>query len=387
MTDSLTENAIRLMGEHTWDFFMLVYRDTDEMAHFFWRQMDATHPAHDPEIDAPYKDAILNYYRRVDAAIGDLIAAAGPETTVIIMSDHGTGPLYRDVSLNEWLRKHGYLATKNDQVEQSGYRGRLASIGITRENVSTTLRNLRLGRVERWIKDLLGDKIEVLPRSDRTEFPQAVDWPKTRAYSFGYHGQILINLKGREPEGTVEPGAEYQKLRAEISTALSQLKDPLDNLPVVDEVLLKEDVFHGGALKHAPDMMIIMRELSYITRQGFEFGEQGGQIFTAPHAHQSGSHRMDGLLIMAGPDIAPGNKKREPAHLIDLAPTILHLLECPVPEEMDGQVLQDWLVSNREIIFDQQFSQSADIEQPEKTLNEEEEQEMIERLKKLGYLE
>jgi predicted AlkP superfamily phosphohydrolase/phosphomutase len=387
MTDAVTDQSIKLMNEHPWDFFMVVYRDTDEMAHFFWRHMDPDHPAHNPDTDTPYKDAILHYYQKIDTAVGRLVKAAGEDTTVMIMSDHGTGPLYRDVFLNEWLRDSGFLFVKNNQAMQSGYRRSLAKLGLTRENVSTTLRRLGLGKVERWLKDLLGDRIEILPRTPRAEFPQAIDWSKTRAYSFGYHGQIFINLKGREPEGIVEPGEQYGQLCEEISAALGDLKDPLDNLPVVDSVVRREEVFHGEAFEHAPDLMIIMRDLSYITRQGFEFGEQGGQIFSNPHSHQSGSHRMDGLLIMAGTDIRSAGSKMETAHLIDLAPTILHLLECPVPESMDGKVLRNWLSSDRDVEFATDISLNQVTEFSGDAWNAKEEQEMIDRLKKLGYLE
>lgn len=387
MTDAVTNQSIKLMNKYPWDFFMIVYRDTDEIAHFFWRHMDSAHPAHNPETDHPYANAILRYYQKVDASIGEFVKKAGEDTTIIIMSDHGTGPLYRDVLLNEWLRENGYLFVKNDQAGQRNYRHLLANLGLTRENVSYTLRRAGFGRVERWLKDLLGDRIEMLPRTPRAEFPHAIDWTKTRAYSYGYHGQIFINLQGREPEGIVEPGAEYEQLCAEISAKLGDLKDSIDNLPVVDKVVRREDVFHGKAVEYAPDMMIIMRNLSYITRQGFEFGEQSGQIFTDPHAHQSGSHRMDGLLIMAGDDIVTAETKRETVHLIDLAPTILHLLECPVPESMDGHVLNKWLSNDREIKYEEEFPSTPAREFYEDTLNATEEQEIVERLKKLGYLE
>ncbi len=388
MTDRLTDSALWLMHERDWDFFMVVFRDTDELAHFFWKHMDPTHPAHNPAADRPYQDAILDYYRKVDTIIGEFVQAAGPDTTTIILSDHGAGPLYRDVFLNEWLRQTGFLATKSSVPQIGMARGMFARVGLTRTNISATLRRLRLGKVEQWLKDRLGDRIEWLPRTRRVEFAEAIDWSRTRAYSFGYHGQIYVNLRGREPEGIVAPGAEYDRLCKEIEATLRDLTDPRDGKPVVDQVIRREQVFSGPCVEYAPDLIIIMRNLSYITRQGHEFGEQSGQLFADPLIHQSGSHRMDGLLILSGADVINGDAcKENSAQLPDIAPTILHLLGCPAPSEMDGRVLQDWISTRRQVSFSNHNDESAHSAPYEQTLSEDEEQEIVTRLKNLGYLD
>lgn len=384
-TRALTESCLWLMGSRPWDVFTVVYRDTDELAHFFWRHMDAGHPAHDPKRDPPYADAILDYYRRLDADLGRLMEAAGPDTSVLVVSDHGGGPLYRDVFLNEWLRQEGYLAVKGESARLRGGQRALAGIGLTRANVSAALRRLRLGRLERWIKDALGPRIEILPRDRRAEFPAAVDWSRTRAYSFGYHGQIYINLAGREPNGIVAPGEGYAEVREAITADLRRLVDPADGEPVVDAVIPGEAVFHGPRTELAPDLVVVMRDFSYITRQGYEFGGQGGQIFAAPVTHESGSHRMEGMLLMSGDGVRAGGEVAAGADLIDVAPTVLHLLGCPVPAEMDGQVLEDWLDTDRPV-------QTVDIDYDALTagpegFTEAEEAEIAARLRDLGYLE
>lgn len=384
MTGNLAESALWLMGRDDWDFFAVVFRDTDEMAHFFWRHMDSTHPGHNPSADTPYHDAILEYYQKIDAIIGELVEAAGPDTTTMVISDHGAGPLYRDVFLNEWLRQQGFLATKGGADEGGGRRRVFAQLGLTRANVSATLRRLRLGRVEQWLKDRLGDRIEWLPRTQRAEFPDVIDWSRTRVYSFGYHGQIYINRHGREPEGIVAPGAEYGQVCEEIATALQDLTDPRDGQPVVDQVVRRDEAFSGPCLEYAPDLVIIMRDLSYITRQGYEFGNRAGQVFADPVTHESGSHRLNGLLILSGARAVDGGRRGD-AQLIDVAPTVLHLLGCPVPAEMDGRVLKDWISTPHEVTisYDNYESQLPFGE----TWSREEEQEVMDRLKGLGYLE
>ena len=132
ISEHLTSSALRLMGEQPWDLFAIVYRDTDEVAHHFWSYMDVSHPEHDPELAESYGEALLECYQRLDRALGDLLQAAGPNCTVFVVSDHGTGPLYKDVFLNEWLHQQGFLAPAS---APSGLRAFLTRLGLTRSKV------------------------------------------------------------------------------------------------------------------------------------------------------------------------------------------------------------------------------------------------------------
>ncbi|MEJ2598289.1 MAG: alkaline phosphatase family protein [Anaerolineales bacterium] len=388
MTARQHENALWLMKEKPWDFFMNVFFGTDQVAHFFWRHMDPNHPAHDPEVDPVHANAIRDFYQKVDGYIGELIEAAGPETSVFILSDHGAGPLYQDVFLNEWLRQSGYLTVLNSGSNQTAQLGGshrvLARLGLTRSGVSAFLRRNRLGRVERWIKDALGDRIELLPRTQRADFPEAIDWEQTTAYSFGYQGQVYLNLKGREPQGIV-PVEKYQQVCDEIAEKLLAISDPRDGRRVVDRVLRRDDVFHGPYTDYAPDLILVMRGLAYNTRQGYEFSARGGTVFTDPITFESGCHRYEGVLIANGPGIQPAGRL-EGARLVDLTPTILHLMNCPVPDDMDGRVLSDWITTRRPVEVEEGGSGKQNGAE-EATFSDEEEKEMIDRLKSLGYLE
>lgn len=380
----LTDATLELLSQETWDFFMVVYRGTDEVAHAFWHHMDDSHPAHGPQQDGAYKHAILEYYQQVDESIGQLLDMAGPDTTVLIMSDHGAGPLYKDVYLNEWLRQEGYLVPAG-QGTATGRR-LLARLGLTRDGLSRLLRGLGLGRLEPKIKDVLGDHIERLPRNRRGSLDDTVDWSQTRAYSFGYHGQIYLNLQGREPEGIVPP-AEYDSLCAEIEASLRALVDPEDGEPVVSAIHRGTQIFHGPQMEYAPDLVVIMRDLAYITRHGHEFGSERGVIFRQPTGHQTGSHRLDGLLIAAGPAIqsAPGEQRAQ--SILDLAPTILHILGCKVPDSVDGDILRSWLVpSLASKPYDTYHLTGSGGSTTAEGLTEAEEEELAARLQQLGYL-
>jgi predicted AlkP superfamily phosphohydrolase/phosphomutase len=382
ITERLTATALSLLAETPWDFFMVVYRDTDDVAHGFWHHMDPSHPDHDPVQSAPYRNVILEFYRQLDKYLGDLVAAAGPDTTVFVVSDHGFGPLYKEVFLNEWLHQRGYLIPRS-----SSYRQFLSRIGLTRNNVSRFLRWAHLGRMERMIKDLLGDHIALLPQTKWADFSEGIDWSHTRAYSFGYQGQIYINLAGREPQGIVAPGSEYEALRDELCRALGELSDPVDGHPVIDRIYKKEDLYWGSNLFQAPDLVIVMRDLAYITRLGYELGGQPGEVFGSSRIHESGGHRLDGVLIAAGPGIIRSTEERPAAWLGDVAPTILHLLGCAVPKSMDGRVLREWLIpalADRPVQPFKSALPGSALESEGLTASEEEE--ILERLGDLGYL-
>jgi predicted AlkP superfamily phosphohydrolase/phosphomutase len=374
-----------LLSTQPWDFFMVVFFDTDQMAHYFWRHMDPGHPLHNPPTDTPFQNAIQEYYQRMDAYIGALRQAAGENTNLIVISDHGAGPLYQDVFLNEWLRQEGYLVIQDDVADLTGRYRFFGRLGLTRDGISVFLRKNGLGRLERMIKDVLGNGIEFLPKTQRAEFPQAINWEKTRAYSFGYQGQIYLNVKGREPQGIVEPGEAYHTLRQEIIAKLGELIDPRDGKAVIDQVYKKEEVFQGKYSDYAPDLVLVMRGLSYNTRQGYEFSTHTGKIFSDPLTHESGSHRQEGIFFAAGPDIQRLGLRTE-MRLIDVAPTVLNLLDCPIPADMDGAVLEDFLSFGRKpSIGPETIHESENPDNP-KELSDQEEQEMIDRLKNLGYL-
>ncbi len=385
MTDKRGEAAVRLMKEKPWDFFMVVFRNSDEICHFYWHHMDESHPQHDPTAPSHHRTAILDLYQRIDRWVGEIVDAAGDEVNIVVMSDHGAGPLYRDVFLNEWLWQEEWLTMREKATAGRGWLHAMQRLGLTRARISDTLTSLDMHWLETAIKRALGDHIYVLPRDERPEFHNAIDWSKTKAYGFGYYGQIFINLQGREPEGVVPP-EEYETLRDEIARRLMALVDPEDGLPVVDRVYKKEELYHGRYLAEAPDLLVIMRGLTYITRQGYEFAEKRGVLFREPYTDETGGHRLEGILIAAGPDICPGALPERP--IVDLTPTLLQLQGCPVPDYMDGDSIDLMLADSFKATHPLEIIPSAIRDRDEMTgsWDEAAEADVTERLKQLGYL-
>lgn len=387
ITDIRGQTAVRLMQERPWDFFMVVFRNSDEICHFYWHHMDESHPHHNPHAPARYKNAIRDLYQQIDQWVGRLVETAGDDVNVIIMSDHGAGPLYQDVFLNEWLIQKGWLKLKEEPSGQRQWFHLVRRLGLTRENISDLLTRANLHRVEVFIKQLLGDRIEILPRDERPDFLNAIDWSQTAAYSFGYYGQIFVNLKGREPTGIIEPGSEYENLRQEIAQELNKLIDPQDGRAVVDHLYFKEELYEGSYLEEAPDLLAIMRGFAYMTRKGYEFADQRDIIFREPYTKETGSHRLEGILIAAGPDIS-STKKLADSDIQDLTPTLLHLQDCPIPSSMDGKIISEMLSAqfrqnNPPKYEDRPITRRNDADT---SWNDQTEAEIADRLKKLGYL-
>lgn len=364
-----------------WDLAMVVLRLTDEVPHFFWKYMDRNHPEFE---DRPeFADAILRCYTLADKLVGDLVDAAG-DATVVIMSDHGFGPLHRDVYLNEWLRREGFLAL-HTQMSLSGQAARLMRhVGFTRSQIGPLLSRLGLSRLRGMLRTALGTRATLIPNDSRERLSDLVDWRHTKAYSMGYIGQIFANLAGREPEGIVQPGAEYEELLDDLAESLARMTDSDDGLPIVDKVLRRTDVYHGNYVKDAPDLFVLMRGFSYITRESYEWSKAKKYVLKPP-TFESGDHRMEGILIMSGPGATSGGMEINAAQIIDLCPTLLHLLGVPIPKDMDGNILTKWMSDGEKVV---NYADSKNsIAESESVLSAEDEKNLLNRLRDLGYVE
>lgn len=374
-----------LMERYPWDFFIVVFRSTDRAQHWFWKHMDPHHPRREPG-DEKFADTLLQVYQELDQMLGDFLADLPPDTTVVIMSDHGAAPMgSRVIALNPWLRDQGFLTYKAPRT--SSAHGMLW-------NLYTVLRRSLPSGTKRWLKGLF-------PQLERRIFSSfglaEIDWSQTRAYSVEPREAIWINVKSREPQGIVEPGEEYERTRQEISDRLLAWRDAETGLKIVERVYKREELYHGPYIERIPDLLVLLSQNGYhyqtttmgptqrsraaiedwrtVTRQGF-YSPNGG-------------HDLDGLCIFWGPDIIPGAETRG-AHIIDMAPTLLHLLNQPIPEDMDGRVLEE--------IFTAEFQAAHPVtkraaeatlvkELEQRIYSEEETKEIEERLRGLGYMD
>jgi len=369
--------VLYLMDQYEWDFLMVVFRGTDLLSHAFWRFMDPTHPAHDPELASKYGNVLVEHYRQMDQAIQRIWSRLDASTTLIVMSDHGSGPVRRHVYLDNFLLESGLMKVKRDPA--SWLRFQLFKRGLTLMSVRSLMTKLQL---ENLVRRAMPKQAQ-LELSHHLFSSSNIDWANTKAYPLGANGNIHVNLKGREPEGCVEPGHEYEQVLTLIEEELLKLRDPDTGQRIVSTMWRKEDIYHGEQLTNAPDLLIEWKEDAY-----WAPGTIGrGRGIMSPIMRQpSGGHTMDGILMAYGPDIKRGTPLAN-ARIIDLAPTILYLLDVPIPSDMDGRVLED--------MFEDAFVQSRAPHFEEVTGHEvskeyvgslEDRQAVVERLRGLGYI-
>ena len=337
VTEIQAKTAEYLMQKYPWDFFMIVFTGGDQLQHAFWKHIDAKHPKYCKEKEKKYREILFQYYKKTDDVIGRLFDKSGKNATKIVMSDHGFGPLYKFIHINQWLIEKKLLKFKNNPFIILKYQ--LFKLGITPESVYNIFLKVFLGDIRSKLGRRKGHKLIsklFLSFSD-------VDWKKSRAFSMGAMGQIYLNVKGRESKGIVQPGEEYRILRKKISNLLYKLNDADTGKPVIDQVFFKEDIYHGCYLKEMPDIVILPGE-GYI---GFEEYEFASNKVLKKSVGISGTHRLNGILIASGPNIKGGFKLKKKPKIWDITPTIYKVMNIPVPSEVDGSVLKELITKIR----------------------------------------
>lgn len=373
--------AVRLINEKQLDAMVVVFGATDRAQHNFWRYYDPDFGALlDLPREANYDDVIPEVYRRADKAIGQLLARANDDTTVFIISDHGGGSAATHYfHTNAWLQQLGLLSVRRSQD---------SVVSSLRRAVIAVRRRLG-GQMEQRLRSFLPALFVEQGRALVRNVAQ-IDWGATKAYRFPMYPPvegIEINLAGRQPRGCVQPGSEYEQARDQIIEESRKLIDPATRQPLVIRANKREDLYQGPHADSAPDIVFTLAE-----------DYRGGTNVHPPNVTRvdysllskvNGEHRMHGILVAAGPMIRK-DAWVENARLVDMAPTILYALDVPVPEEMDGLVLDDLFLPMHQETHPVQYakqSKRGDIAAIESGLGSEEEEQIRQQLERLGYLE
>ncbi|MDP6373038.1 MAG: alkaline phosphatase family protein [Vicinamibacterales bacterium] len=269
-----------------------VFDATDRIQHMFWRYIEDGHPAdkgtngHSGH-NGDHRDAIEKLYRHNDVLVGKVLERVKEDDLLLVISDHGFSSFRRGINLNAWLREHGYL----------------------------TLKDGADGGAE-WLRD--------------------VDWAKTKAYALGLTGMFL-NMQGRESQGTVAPGEEAARLKAEIIGKLNGLRDDEKGDVGINEVFDTAVLYDGPYTQNAPDLLIGYNA-GYRTSWDCATGVVSAPLFENNVKAWSGDHCIDPRLV---PGVLFSNFEvdaEDPA-LIDIAPTALRLFGVEPPKHMEGKIL------------------------------------------------
>ncbi len=391
MDNQWTKAALYLLENHPQDVMMFVFMSIDTVQHYFWQHMDKGHFLHDLKLAPKFGDAVRKVYERLDAAAGQIIDLLPPETTLFVVSDHGGGPVVdRTIFLNRYLAQLGLL--HYDEKTTSGIR-RLAK-KLLRVSFSM-LRSTLSSRQKSWLARLF-PKIRQKSEMAYSSFT-SIDWSRTKAYCSEVLASppcIWINLKGVKPQGIVDPG-DYDALVTSIIEKLAELKDPRTGKPVINRVYRRNEIFHGPFAHEGADLVLDWWSEDSLFSSQPSFPEDTGKPALIIREHRpseksewGGTHRLNGILIARGSGFRSGAEIAN-ARLIDIAPTLLHLLGVPVPEDMDGKVLAsafqpDFLLARP--IRSGAASGTSATDRPS-GYTDEEAAKVEERLQALGYLE
>jgi predicted AlkP superfamily phosphohydrolase/phosphomutase len=377
-----------MMDRQEWDFFMMVFGETDLVQHAYWQYTDPAFTTISESDRKKYGSVIRDTYIKMDGVVGEFLGKLSDDTHVLVMSDHGAGPAYKAVFINKWLEEEGLLA----YVDSNGRRWHLDLLKKMHHTIKNTIPPAGLEWMKRTFPKLRQQIKSKIVFSD-------IDWAHTKVWSFGREStNLFINLKDKFPHGTVSPGGEYEALRNSLIKALKTIIDPDTGESAVAEVLRGEEVYHGDCMDNAPDLLVTWRNHEYTSWPGYN--DRDRKLFE-PSLHHSdfsdwsklqkgGNHRPNGVIFIKGDGIRQG-KIIEGARILDLAPTILYLMGTPVPADMDGRVLEQAFQSTylREHQATYMGPVDADDERApvDRGYSEEDAALVEERLRSLGYIE
>lgn len=310
-----------LLEREQWNLAVIGFCETHPAGHYLWPvNVDAVGSANEDQI-AP----LLGFYVALDHALGALVDSLPADTAVLIVSGDGVCPnRCAWYLLPAVLERLGYTcpAMRNE----SGQGAPRSLVGRAKGLLSAGVRRRIANLLPWWLRDRLGTQ----------EQGANTDWSKTRAFTLptDLEGCIRINLKGREPQGIIEPGREYRELCEEIRARLVELTNPANGAPAVRHVWVRNEVFPGERQEQLPDLIVAWNnDAPFTTIASPRFGCIEGENADP----RPGTHSPDGFLLATGAGMPRGLKTT--GHLVDVAPTVMTLLGLIPPPEMDGASL------------------------------------------------
>jgi len=310
--------ALRVLGRGgSVDLAVVVFAESDTVAHHYWRDHDPDSPRHDPSASAARRNAVTTVYERLDAACGELRRAFGEDALCVVLSDHGSGGAARRVvHLNRRLADAGLLVRRRRPWDRGARTAR-----------DLALRALPPGVTQRLFRRV-GD---AAARIESTARFGGFDWSRSAAFSEEANTQpgVWINLRGREAAGSVAPG-DYERVRGEVIETLLDWKLPSGD-PVIARARRREEVYAGPLRDRAPDVVVELGldagyGLSLVqtpwTSSGSALRELADDELAGGRGRgMNGTHRPDGIWLADGPAVADA-----PSHLERVAPALLSAL-------------------------------------------------------------
>jgi predicted AlkP superfamily phosphohydrolase/phosphomutase len=308
----------RLLVRDRFELMVTVFAECHAANHQFWKYRPGSGMA-----PCELTHGIRDVYQAIDRELGLLLAELPPEVNVFVVSSVGMEDDYPTTGLIEaFCRRLGYQATPISN--------------------GPSLRPLDLAR--RWLPESWRIALSRhLPRSRREQllaeqFRRSTDWGRTTAFAIpsNYTSFLRVNLRGREPQGVVAPGADYEVVLHRLDSDLRQLVDAETGEPAVSRVARTTELFGNGAAASLPDLFVEWKPGRFLQRVLHPCAEL---VQGRPDFYRVSDHSSQGFVAASGPDIAVGAELGE-VSVLDLAPTFLSLLGQPVSPGLTGKVLK-----------------------------------------------
>ena len=283
----LFDYELQRFGGQKEGLLFFYFSSLDQGQHMFWALNDKEHPYYHPEESRKFAYITDEMYRKFDRVLGKAMKNIDPGIPLLLMSDHGFGPFRREVNINNWLVKEGYLKMSVDGG---------------------------------------GEEISILGYAD---------WPASKAYALGLNG-LYLNLKGREKEGAVGP-QERRRLLEEIKAKLETITDPQNGNKVISCAYISEDNFSKHFIDRAPDI-ILGFDRGYRINDESALGTLSREMISDNMSWWSGDHCVDPKKVPAS--FISNFKIQNPVpNMQDVAPTILKYFGIATPAQMTGKAL------------------------------------------------
>lgn len=353
-------------GEY--DFCWFVHEYPDRVYHLYYHLLDESFPAGQDAANDSTRELLYEGHRLLDQSLQRLVERMGPDANILIVSDHGFGGVTKWVYLNNLLQQNGLAVL---------HPGRSWADLVSRQlNFSVRTRQaLGLEPSELW------------HRQDPARAP-LINYQRTQAFAGPQLEQaVYVNLRGRFPDGIVRP-EDYVQVRQRVIDALVSARDPQTGEGIFEGVWSRDEAFPGPYLESAPDVVYELAP-GYMTSNAILPPMLLGSSCVRPLRGGwkiSGYHRPEGVFLGMGPAFAtaPGLE----ASIVDIAPTVLYLMNLPIPDYMDGDVIKPAmkpsLLNGRARQSSRiDLTRAADSQVP---YTEREQLEVTQRLEELGYL-
>lgn len=286
-----------LMATQDWDLFITVFGETHRAGHILWP---------DPELgvdDGP----LLEIYRAVDAAIGDLLQQMPGDTLIVVFALHG-------METNR-SQEHFVSAVVERVNSASGGPGPGPATTHAQRSLMRWLRDHLPAPVQHLIADAVPAAIRdwVVDRS----LAGGRDWSRTPGFPLhaDLNGYVRFNIRGRERDGMLDGQDAIRAYRGAVQDAFERMRNPANKAAIVAEVVNAAEVFSGPRATHLPDLIVRWQPAANVLAAEIpELGVFSGRRATG----RGGNHRPEGFCVLyqrdsALPDLTP------PGHIVDLA--------------------------------------------------------------------